>query len=220
MSAKNGLSVRGVTTNGRTIEGAKTLATAGTVPGRDRTMKEFDVRKHTDRAGIPTTYADTNFRSRLEARWGALFDLAGWAWVYEPVDGDGYIPDFAILGDATFLVEIKPALDEAAYREPVPKIVAGIGDQWASDILILGAAPTLRDDIAGLTVDFLRGPDDWAVNLARWTYCPRCVTLGIATDPAPGWMRPCGHDAPKGGNPADLATMWATAGNAVQWRAA
>ena len=83
----------------------------------------------------------------------------------------------------------------------------------------VGAAPTLRDDIAGLAVDFLRGPDDWAVNLARWTYCPRCVTLGIATDPAPGWMRPCGHDAPKGGNPADLATMWAAAGNAVQWRA-
>ena len=55
----------------------KTLATAGTVPGRDRTTKEFDVRKHTDRAGIPTTYANTNFRSRLEARWAALFDLAG-----------------------------------------------------------------------------------------------------------------------------------------------
>ena len=47
------------------VEEVKTLATAGTVPGRDRTEKEFDVRKHTDRAGVPTTYADTNFRSRL-----------------------------------------------------------------------------------------------------------------------------------------------------------
>ena len=28
---------------------------------------------------IPTTYAGVRFRSRLEARWAAFFDLCGWS---------------------------------------------------------------------------------------------------------------------------------------------
>jgi hypothetical protein len=45
-------------------------------------------------ASIPTRYRDTEFRSRLEARWAAFADLAGWKWKYEPVDLNGWIPDF------------------------------------------------------------------------------------------------------------------------------
>ncbi len=40
-------------------------------------------------------YAGVQFRSRLEARWAAMFDLLGWPWEYEPVDLDGYIPDYS-----------------------------------------------------------------------------------------------------------------------------
>lgn len=29
-------------------------------------------------AAIPTTYADVQMRSRLEAKWAAFFDLCGW----------------------------------------------------------------------------------------------------------------------------------------------
>ncbi|MEA2669684.1 MAG: hypothetical protein QOJ33_2618, partial [Chloroflexota bacterium] len=29
---------------------------------------------------IPTTYDGVNFRSRLEAKWAAFFDLLGWRW--------------------------------------------------------------------------------------------------------------------------------------------
>ncbi len=43
---------------------------------------------------IETIDADTVFRSRLQARWAAFFDRAGWPWLYEPIDLDGYIPDF------------------------------------------------------------------------------------------------------------------------------
>ena len=54
----------------------------------------------------PTTYADVKFRSRLEARWAAFFDLAGWRWEYEREAGnrvqwkpakrdDGRIPLFS-----------------------------------------------------------------------------------------------------------------------------
>lgn len=45
-------------------------------------------------ASIPTRYRNTEFRSRLEARWAAFFDLAGWKWKYEPIDLNGWIPDF------------------------------------------------------------------------------------------------------------------------------
>jgi hypothetical protein len=58
---------------------------------------------------IPTKYNGTQFRSRLEARWAAFFDLLGWPWEYEPFDCDGWIPDFALFGaEQQMLVEVKP----------------------------------------------------------------------------------------------------------------
>lgn len=68
---------------------------------------------------IPTKYAGVQFRSRLEARWAAFFDLVGWRWEYEPIDLAGYIPDFVVQRplmsydevpgfDEPFLVEVKP----------------------------------------------------------------------------------------------------------------
>ena len=45
---------------------------------------------------IPTRYAGVNFRSRLEARWAAFFDLNGFNWEYEPCDFDGWCPDFKL----------------------------------------------------------------------------------------------------------------------------
>ena len=65
----------------------------------------------------PTKYAGTVFRSRLEARWAAFFDLAGWAWEYEPIDLVGWTPDFRVVfpcrhtqcnGEHSLLVEVKP----------------------------------------------------------------------------------------------------------------
>ena len=37
---------------------------------------------------IPTTYAGVNFRSRLEAKWAAFFDIVAWQWDY---DGNHHI---------------------------------------------------------------------------------------------------------------------------------
>ena len=62
------------------------------------------------RFGIPTTYAGTQFRSRLESRWACFFDLVKWPWEYEPIELDGYIPDFVLPFEAgPLLVEVKPA---------------------------------------------------------------------------------------------------------------
>lgn len=60
---------------------------------------------------IPTEYGGCRFRSRLEARWAAFFDLCKWCWTYEPFDLDGWIPDFALHSvdrEIAALVEIKP----------------------------------------------------------------------------------------------------------------
>ncbi len=77
-------------------------------------------------ASIPTTYKGVNFRSRLEARWAAFFDLEGWDWEYEPVDLKGWIPDFIIKGKQDLFVEIKwfPVYEEYPH----------VSDKWIEQI--------------------------------------------------------------------------------------
>lgn len=92
---------------------------------------------------IPTDYGGTRFRSRLEARWAALFDRAGWRWSYEPNDFDGYIPDFVLHFRVPLLVEVKPLQwdesesDEEILQAARTKIVhAGI----KGEVLALGTS--------------------------------------------------------------------------------
>ncbi len=89
-------------------------------------------------SGIPTTHKGVRYRSRLEAKWAAMFDLLGWRFQYEPMDLDGWIPDFALLGKGPpVLVEVKPALefDEATAADIERAILNGP----QHDVLLLGA---------------------------------------------------------------------------------
>lgn len=64
-----------------------------------------------DVKAISTRWAGVNFRSRLEARWAAFFDLCGWRWEYEPEYLYDWLPDFALYPDGDgrrILVEVKP----------------------------------------------------------------------------------------------------------------
>lgn len=63
---------------------------------------------HYEMKAIETRYNGILFRSRLEARWAAMFDLLGWRWTYEPTEFNGWIPDFAIQGNEVVYVEVKP----------------------------------------------------------------------------------------------------------------
>lgn len=74
-------------------------------------MKKYTIKSH------PTKYNGVLFRSRLEARWAAFFDIAGWSWQYEPIDLPGWTPDFRVefkCGHSecppthVLLVEVKP----------------------------------------------------------------------------------------------------------------
>lgn len=64
-----------------------------------------------------TQYSGVIFRSRLEARWACFFDLVNWEWKYEPIDLEGWVPDFMVKfpcchsecgGSHELLVEVKP----------------------------------------------------------------------------------------------------------------
>ena len=60
-------------------------------------------------SSIPTTYNGIRFRSRLEAKWACFFNQVGWRWHYEPIDLNGWIPDFLIeTKGLPLLVEVKP----------------------------------------------------------------------------------------------------------------
>lgn len=73
----------------------------------------------------PTRYAGILFRSRLEARYAAFFDICRWTWEYEPFDLFGWSPDFRVSfpcghsecsGCHILMVEVKPytSIDEFA----------------------------------------------------------------------------------------------------------
>lgn len=96
-----------------------------------------------DIKAIPTTYAGVNFRSRLEARWAALFDLAGIRWDYEPFDLEGWAPDFSVSTRAgRMLVEVKPIdLNEAASSQVVEVYWKAAIHAARNQVLLIGVAP-------------------------------------------------------------------------------
>ena len=99
----------------------------------------------------PTLYRGTMFRSRLEARWAAFFDLVGWQWFYEPVDLVGWTPDFLLklpcrCGHHDLLVEVKP-VDTIEALEVCHAVGdaadLGLGGAVASDV----RQPPARDEL-------------------------------------------------------------------------
>ncbi len=103
---------------------------------------------------IETRYNGINFRSRLEAKWAAMFDLLRWGWTYEPTDFNGWIPDFAIHGKEIVYVEVKPVSE-------FPKEVAQKIDRsgCSDEVLIVGMlGPMWGDEFDYPIVGWLREP--------------------------------------------------------------
>lgn len=180
---------------------------------------------------ITTIYKGTEYRSRLEAKWAAFFDLLHWRHTYEPFDGDGYIPDFMIHGDRPLLVEIKPAATLAEYRAPIAKAKRGLEGHWKHDILILGVDPFPDlDDHWGHGSHFpagILGERDnenggWIWEPAIWNRCGKCDTTNVFHSYMSYAGRPCGcWDGDHYLNRESktyLEQSWALATNSVKWR--
>jgi hypothetical protein len=115
-------------------------------------------------AAKPTVYKGRQYRSRLEARWAAYFDLLGWPFEYEPIDLGKWSPDFSIVGRPKpwhqILVEVKPITgwDRATARKMSEAIESS--EDYDCHFLLLGVSPFFdptRNDVigwAGVTGDY------------------------------------------------------------------
>lgn len=199
----------------------------------------------TDRLGIPTNYNSVLYRSRLEAKWAAFFDLLHWEVQYEPFDLQGYIPDFVLSG-TTFddgqtlsdrkrvpiLVEVKSidSMDDPLFTETVRKIAAS---GWQHEALIVSY---FLPDEGGLGVGWLGqffGPEFGSEPCGDpdptrdWEFAPFQVT-GSWSKAAIGFCHSTQsfHDRVSGyypggqtgfGDENEIRHLWARAGNIVQW---
>jgi hypothetical protein len=176
--------------------------------------------------GIPTLYRGRRFRSRLEAKYAALFDQLGWSWEYEPIDLQGWIPDFVIEGKPVpILVEIKPIFEfDFALGAKIDRIVGHpniatrdeiqVGQidynyQCKYETVICGAR-IFKTEYGALTFGWLW--DYWWDDMHVISDGGLCHVYNNFKD------RVTGQD---GGlwDSADLDAMWAYAGNLVQWNA-
>ena len=179
---------------------------------------------------IATIHQGIEYRSRLEARWAALFDCIGWQHTYEPFDGDGYIPDFLIHGALPLLVEVKPAVSTGDFEAAAVKTTAGLRNHWTRDILIVGADP-LPDafdkvwandmPVAGMLLE--GDHHGWGGGRAGcWMTCGHCGQIGVFSDIGFYGGRPCGHaDGDhylRSIAESSISSAWADATNAVKWR--
>jgi len=158
------------------------------------------------RRGIITSFAGVTFRSRLEATWAHLFTALKWKWDYEPVDLDGYLPDFDLgFRKRPLLTEIKP-LDED-IRAAKRKILNG---GWTGDaaILISGA-----DKFIG---EIYEAEGGW--DRAILTFCLACKSPTIVSEGGRWSCRSCNGSSRDLWWAYDAASEWRGAKNATRWK--
>lgn len=149
-----------------------------------------------------------------------MFDLLGWQWEYEPLDLDGYIPDFVL--EHTLLVEVKPLLwrgQEPSADDVLSKITA---TSWSGPIALVGAVlrkkkSDLNPAVLGIGMhavadqrwlDFITGRIGWSDN-----------SISHYGEIGWGWSDPSGFHGKCVTRTDDATDLWREAGNLVQWHA-
>lgn len=185
------------------------------------------------RRGIPTAYGGVNFRSRLEAKWAAFFDLCGWQWTYEPFDLYGYIPDFVLDFHRPLLVEVKGVATFGELERHTGKIDSS---GWEHEVLLVGGCIGREGDAPGsgdiTQVGLLRerfdddegtmhyGWNDACIGSCEDMPAP-CARISVCSSIGGFECRVCGNydgKALHGLRPGLVDALWREAGNLVQWR--
>jgi hypothetical protein len=189
------------------------------------------------RRGIPTIYNATRYRSRLEARWAAFFNLLNWDAHYEPFDLSGYIPDFVINGREQWshgdvrtsaivpiLVEVKPITgpDDPLFIDTQRKIKQS---GWQGEALIVSYHFPQSHQTYGWTsagqqhVGWME--DGCVATLQETLRCPArigfCHSSQSFHDRISGYY-PGGQTGVGGELEEKFRSLWREAGNEVQWR--
>ena len=172
-------------------------------------------------SAIPTRYEGVNFRSRLEAKWAAMFDLLEWRWTYEPCDFCGWIPDFAIHGETLVYVEVKPV---ATFPLDVAEKIDA--SQCADETLIVGVSPWLSEckvsSLGWLCERFEGESYCWGdAVLGRWRDSPRNQIGFCHADMSFSDRITGNYDGGSYGTDAvdicEIDAMWREAGNRTRW---
>ena len=175
------------------------------------------------RPGIPTLYNGIQFRSRLEAKWAAFFDLLGWEYEYEPFDLNGWTPDFLIKGKPKdILVEVKPVTE---FPEDVAAEMLSVCLDYR--LLIVGAAIRVKSigeddcDIFGWTT--VSNDDYWYEAVFDQWGTTKSNPIGFR--PGDDNWADCisGADDGWGGgfglfDMDYVSALWRKAGNLTQWK--
>lgn len=200
--------------------------------------------------GIPTMYSGIRFRSRLEARWAAFFSILGWKWEYEPFDLNGWIPDFALHGRETVLVEVKPIVwgsDSATEerRTVGKKITDAVRETHASALPMLLVGTSLTGwsapsggggwvdacDTKSIGVGFVQVPEiptTYQSTNCHLGLCDYAFNRGPRPEPDIGCAVSYRNLSLLQGKPLQLVPFdwapfdqaWAEACNQVQWKGA
>jgi len=143
-------------------------------------------------------YNGVQYRSRLEARWAAFFDLAGWKHEYEPIDLPGWSPDFRVTFECAseacrhkrhvLLVEIKPFFDVKQFdgHPSCEYFGFGLGDKWHPHLCCSSAQFGANPEVSYWYMEHDLDVDDFT--LMKW------LKMGYSE-------------------------MWRIAGNKTQWKA-
>lgn len=167
---------------------------------------------------IETTYKGYKFRSRLEAKWACVFDQLGWQWEYEPVDLNGYIPDFVLLfPHGNLLCEVKPAMSLSELELAAPKIEES---GWESDAMIVGAS--VINDFALLSQRYEEdGRSGWWWSPVVTFHCLNCRNKSIYHVYGHYLCQVCGaYAGDHGGDTWNPQACWAQAHNETKWKRA
>jgi hypothetical protein len=187
---------------------------------------------------IKTLYRGRTYRSRLEARWAAFFDLVDWRYEYEPFDLNGWIPDFVLFGkeyvgndllSSEVLVEVKPY--SRLEQFDTEKILTAMQGTHASgsEVLLLGYTIQAEewysgsyDGELGWLGDVCPCSDDGALHynfaVARFTECGGALGFYHSDDSWHNRITGIGDGDADLGSHLDLHALWSQAGDAVMWR--
>ncbi len=162
-----------------------------------------------------TKISSCDYRSRLEAKWAAFFDVLEWKFQYEPVDFDGWSPDFLIMGHRKVYVEVKPVVVDIEPVDIVDKLLAsGCKDE----MLIVGLSPLARKEDDRAVLGWLAEDRCFGVSVfGMW----RNSTVGFCHDDMSYRDRITGeHDGWRGIyeslGATDIMLAWKEACNRVQ----
>jgi hypothetical protein len=142
---------------------------------------------------IETNYDGTTYRSRTEARWALLFDLAGIEFQYEPegykLHSGWYVPDFKILAwDCFFEVKPENVIIEAGYYNRERSLAEDLAMATESDVLFGLGSPHPLLKLARVPVLGISPVHEWLTDHIPAHHIPYAMKFRF------DWAKPAGGD--------------------------